>query len=57
MRRYSSFEEFASEQQQSARNGSDETLGVPLVTSPGGRPEAARSLPVAIIIGVQVGTL
>lgn len=50
-RRYSSFEDFASEQ--SAKRRSNETLGVPIVTSTDG-PKAARSLPAAIIIGVQV---
>ena len=47
---YGSFEEFASEQY--AKMESNETLGVPIVTSPDG-PEASRSIPAAIIIGVQ----
>lgn len=52
-RRYSSFKEYASEQHRSAKSGSNETLGVPIVGSPDG-PEACMSIPVAIIMGVQV---
>ena len=51
-RRYDSFEEFASEQYAKLTN--NETLDVPIVASPDG-PEASRSIPAAIIIGVQVG--
>lgn len=50
-RRYGSFEEFASEQ--FAKIGTNETLAVPIVTSPDG---SSTSIPAVMVIGVQVST-
>ncbi len=53
-KRYGSFREFALEQISETESNNEEDVRVPVVALPEEGPEATLSLPVAIIIGVQV---